>query len=466
MPLQKQGTPVLYLAMYLFVRGNITPLLLGDFVTLVLSLVLTLLIRYREVPSEKIIDKHLEPFLLLFCFWLLVFLIAGLYDRYISLVRKSIPTLVIKVQMFNIIFAALFFFILPFGIEPKTNLIIYLVISTALIILWRLYLFPRITTGHPMRALVIGDSEEALAIARVLARNPYFKNITPFLLSKKDVPDFTEFRNSIYNFLKHSPADMVIADMRDDFAIRLTKDFYTLAFHDRNIRFFDLPSIYEELHHRVPPSLIEESWLLKHVTVGTPHYAYELIKRIIDVLVALALLVPSLCLFPLIMLGIWFEDRGNFFYRADRMGQYGKIIHILKFRTMTGHDNPDAALKSELQVTRVGKFLRTTRLDELPQLLNVLRGDLSFIGPRPEIPTLAHVYAENIPYYNLRHLTKPGLSGWAQINNFDVPRGGVDIPRTIDKLSFDLYYLKHRSLILDLEIALKTINTLLMRTGT
>jgi lipopolysaccharide/colanic/teichoic acid biosynthesis glycosyltransferase len=133
---------------------------------------------------------------------------------------------------------------------------------------------------------------------------------------------------------------------------------------------------------------------------------------------------------------------------------------------MSGSDTPDAAVKSTLSVTRIGIILRKSRLDELPQLLNILKGDLSFIGPRPEIPTLVDIYAKEIPYYNLRHLTKPGLSGWAQINNFDVPRGGVDIPRTVDKLSFDLYYLKHRSLLLDIEITLKTINTLLMRTGT
>jgi lipopolysaccharide/colanic/teichoic acid biosynthesis glycosyltransferase len=181
---------------------------------------------------------------------------------------------------------------------------------------------------------------------------------------------------------------------------------------------------------------------------------------------ALFLLIPSLLVFPFVALAIYLQDNGPLFYKTARVGQYNKIIYILKFRTMTGMDNPTDALKSELQVTSIGSFLRKTRLDELPQLINIMKGDLSFIGPRPEIPTLVQVYAENIPYYNMRHLTKPGLSGWAQIHNFDVPRGGVDIHRTIDKLSFDLYYLKHRSLLLDIEIALKTVNTLFMRTGT
>lgn len=452
--------------MDLFVRGGTILLLLGDFVVFSGALVLTLFVRYQEVPGEDVVRAHLQPFFLLFCIWILVFLITGLYDRHISLVRKSIPMLVLKVQFFNTLIAALFFFVFPFGIEPKTNLAIYLVVSTILIILWRLYVYPRITAGKPVRALVIGDSEEAAAIARVFANNPFFKNIRPFLLSKKDIPDFEEFKTSLHNFIKKQSPEMVIADMRDEFAIRLVGDFYSMAFGDSNIRFFNLPTFYEQLHHRVPPSLIGESWLLENVTTGSPHYAYDAMKRLIDIVGALVFLVPSLFVFPLVALAITLDDKGPLWYKAERVGQYNKIIHILKFRTMSGRDNSADALKSTLHITRVGMFLRKTRLDELPQLINILAGDLSFIGPRPEIPSLIKVYAEEIPYYNMRHLTKPGLSGWAQINNFDVPRGGVDVPRTIDKLSFDLYYLKHRSLLLDMEIALKTINTLLMRTGT
>ncbi len=452
--------------MHLFVRGGTFLLLIGDLIAFFGSLVLTLFVRYQAIPTDEIIRQHTQPFSFLFLIWILVFLIAGLYDRHVSLIRKSIPTRILKVQSINILLAALFFFILPFGIEPKTNLVIYLVISTLLIILWRLYLYPRMTTGKPARALVIGDSEEAIAIARVFADNPFFKNIRPFLLSRKDIPNFEEFRASLLRFVEKGSTDMVIADMRDEYASRMVSDFFKLAFENQNIRFLNLPSVYEQLHHRVPPSVIGENWLLENISTSSPHYAYDAVKRIIDITGALVLLIPTFLLFPCIMLAIWLEDRGAFFYKADRIGQYNTLIKIIKFRTMSGRDSSSAALQSTLTITRVGMFLRKTRLDELPQLLNVLRGDLSFIGPRPEIPSLVEVYAENIPYYNMRHLTKPGLSGWAQINNFDVPRGGVDIPRTINKLSFDLYYLKNRSLLLDIEIALKTINTLLMRTGT
>ena len=449
-----------------FGRGGTTLLLLGDITILYGSLVMTLLIRYQTFPTREVWSLHFAPFTLLFGVWIVIFLIAGLYDHHIVFVRKSIPALVIKVQLLNILVAALFFFIFSVGIEPKTNLLIYLIISTVLMTVWRLFIHPRITASTPSRVLVIGGSEEASGIARVFASSPHFKNIAPFLLSRRDIPDFDEFREALLRFVKQGTTDMVIADMRDTYAQQLVNDFYTLAFEHKNIRFFNLPSIYEQLHHRIPPSLIEETWLLENVTTTSPHYAYDVLKRIVDIIGACFFLIPSCIIFPVVMLAIWLEDRGVFFYKAERVGLYNKRFFLFKFRTMTGTDNPADALKSTLRITKVGAILRKTRIDELPQLLNVLKGDLSFIGPRPEIPTLVQVYGENIPYYNMRHLIKPGLSGWAQINNFDVPRGGVDVPRTINKLSFDLYYLKHRSLLLDLEIALKTINTLLMRTGT
>ncbi|MCA9364245.1 exopolysaccharide biosynthesis polyprenyl glycosylphosphotransferase [Candidatus Kaiserbacteria bacterium] len=451
--------------MFLFARGSTLVLLLGDFAVLASSLVVTLFLRYQALPSDQIVQQHLQAFFLLFILWIVIFLITGLYDRNLFFLRKSIPVLVLRVQFVNILLAALFFFVFPFGIAPKTNLVIYLGVSTILIVMWRLYIFPLLTSRRPIKALVVGSSDEAFMIARVFAANPFFKNIKAFVLRQDEFSTFVEFQSSLLRFVREDGADVVIADMRDEQVRQLVTDFYTLAFENRSMRFFSLSSMYEELHHRVPPELVGDDWFLENVTTGSPHYAYDVVKRAIDIAGSLILLVPAAVLLPFVALAIWLQDRGPILYRAERVGQYNLPITLFKFRTMTGSDRPGDALQSTLRVTRVGKFLRRTRIDELPQLLNVLRGDLSFIGPRPEIPTLAAVYAEHIPYYHMRHLVKPGLSGWAQINNYDVPRQGVDIPRTIDKLSFDFYYLKHRSLLLDLEIALKTINTLLLRTG-
>jgi len=452
--------------MSLFSRGSTIILLAGDLAIFTGALLLTLLVRYRSIPSSEVIDQHLSPFVILFFIWLLVYVIVGLYDKKMTLARKNVPGMVFRAQFINTLIAVLFFFIFPFGIEPKTNLIIYLLISSVLISVWRLYVFPSIVSGKTLRVLTIGGGPEATAIAKTFASNPFYRNVQSSALDSRGIEHIDTLRTSLLRTADQSGIDLIVADMRDPHIEQLSKDFYTLVFTNQHVQFFNLPTVYEQLHHRIPPSLIGETWFLENVTTGSPHYAYDVLKRAVDLVGAIILFVPFAVLFPFIALAIKLGDGGPLFYVTERVGLHNAIIKIIKFRTMTGRDSGDAALKSNLEVTRVGKALRTSRLDELPQLVNVLRGDLSFIGPRPEMPSLAAVYAEEIPYYNLRHLIKPGLSGWAQINDLDAPRAGVDVPRTIEKLSFDLYYLKHRSFLLDMEIGLKTIDTVLQRTGT
>jgi len=140
-------------------------------------------------------------------------------------------------------------------------------------------------------------------------------------------------------------------------------------------------------------------------------------------------------------------------------------VNIVKFRTMRADVSRSDNASGEQVVTYVGNFLRRTRIDELPQLWNVLKGDISLIGPRPELPTLAKVYEQEIPYYNIRHLIKPGLSGWAQLYHTDPPKVVADSEKTRRKLSYDIFYIKNRSFMLDVKIALKTIKTLLSRSG-
>ena len=170
----------------------------------------------------------------------------------------------------------------------------------------------------------------------------------------------------------------------------------------------------------------------------------------------------SLLVYPCVFLCIKLEDRGPVFYRDIRIGLGGKIITILKFRSMSVGIVPEIGKKVE---TRTGRFLRKTRIDELPQLINVLRGDLSLIGPRPEQPKLVESYIHSIPFYDIRHLITPGLSGWAQIYHDNHPHHDLDISATKEKLSYDLFYLKNRSIILDIIISLKTIKTMLLSKG-
>jgi len=272
-------------------------------------------------------------------------------------------------------------------------------------------------------------------------------------------------REALTALTRAQRVDSIIADMSDEYAKRLAGVYYDLAFREGSIAFMRLHELYEHLCRRVPLSLIEKSWFLENISGEQPRRGYAFLKRAIDSAGALLLLVPCVVLFPCIALAIKLSDGGAILYAAERVGQYSKLMRLYKFRSMTGMDS-GATLTTTHTVTLLGRFLRKTRMDELPQLWNILKGDLSFVGPRPETPARARVYAETIPYYTMRHLIKPGLSGWAQINDFDVPRGEIDIPRTIDKLSFDLYYLKRHSLLLDLEIILKTLKTMLLRSGT
>jgi len=222
--------------------------------------------------------------------------------------------------------------------------------------------------------------------------------------------------------------------------------------------------VYEEVFDRIPLSLIRYNWFLEHISLQTSTI-YEHIKRLLDIIGGLIIGLVSLPLYPFIMIAIKMEDRGPIFYTSVRLGEDNRLIEIPKFRTMTTLDNGTDAIKSVGKVTKAGEVLRVTRLDELPQLWSVVKGDLSLVGPRPEIPELAKIYEEKVPYYNIRHLVKPGLSGWAQLYHDEHPHHGVNESATATKLSYDLYYLKNRSLLLDVKIATKTLKKIITRSG-
>ena len=221
------------------------------------------------------------------------------------------------------------------------------------------------------------------------------------------------------------------------------------------MRFIDIAEFYEEIFDRVPLSYVDERWFLKHIT-GSPKQIYDGIKRLIDIIVASIAWLITLPLLPLVSLSIKLDDGGPVFIDQTRVGKRGRVFTIRKFRSMR-----DGAV-----VTRVGRCLRKMRIDEIPQLASVIRGDLALIGPRPELPRYVELYRRDIPYYDARHMLAPGLSGWAQIYHENHPHFSPALEATRDKLSYDLYYLKNRSLWLDLKIVLKTFKILLLQKGT
>lgn len=427
----------------------------GDIVFFILALWLTLLVRYFEVPSWMLLYNHLVPFSFLFIVWVLVFFIAGLYNKHTILFKGKLPNIILRAQIFNIILAATFFFLVPiFGIAPKTNLFIYLVLSSGLIVLWRLVLSPHVSIRKRARALIVGSGEEVLELEHEVNNNiRYSLKFVDFIEPTSGSAE--KLVDSIKESVSRNRVSVIVLNAKDERLVPVLPALYTLIFDD--VRFVDMSRVYEDIFDRIPVMFVKENWLIDNISFSRK-VIYDTLKRLFDIVVSFTGGVISLLVYPFVYIGIKIDDGGKIFYTSKRVGKHGKHINIYKFRSMSEN--------GEEQVTRFGSYLRKTRADELPQLWSVLRGDLSLIGPRPEIPELVASYQDQIPYYNIRHLIKPGLSGWAQINDENAPkRAQIEVEMTKTKLSYDLYYVKNRSPWVDLQIALRTIKTLLSRTG-
>lgn len=440
-------------------------LIIGDIVVFNVALWLTLLVRYFELPTIERLALHVPPFLTISAVWLGIFFILGLYDKHTNLLKKLLVSRILSAQIINVVVAGVLFFVIPFGITPKTNLIIYLIISILLLTWWRLRLVPKLSPKQRHKAILIADGEEAIELVDEINNNDRYNYYFIRIINEETLRQTSDFEQKILSLIEREQVELIVADPRGEALKTFLPTLFNLSFLHFAFTFLDFNRLYEDTFDRVPVSMLQYEWFITNIS-QSKSAIYDAVKRAIDIVAAVLLLVLAVFLFPPIALAIKLEDKGPLLYHTTRVGQFNRPITIYKFRTKNGSDVGAAALLSTLVDTRVGALLRKLRLDELPQLINVLRGDLSFIGPRPEMPALAEVYAIEIPYYNTRHFLKPGLSGWAQINNFDVPRGGVDVPRTTAKLSYDLFYLERRSLLLDAHIALKTIATILMRTGT
>jgi len=192
---------------------------------------------------------------------------------------------------------------------------------------------------------------------------------------------------------------------------------------------------------------------------------FRVVRRLISVGIALVGLVIAMPLFPLIMLAVTLDSKGPIFYRQRRVGKAGRTFDVIKFRTMRADaeaiGGPQWAGNNDPRVTRIGRFLRSSRLDEIPQLWCVLKGEMAFVGPRPERPEFVEWLSKEIPYYGMRHMVRPGLTGWAQVKY----KYGSTVEDAREKLQYDLFYIKNASIGLDLLIMFQTVKTVLLKRG-
>jgi lipopolysaccharide/colanic/teichoic acid biosynthesis glycosyltransferase len=309
--------------------------------------------------------------------------------------------------------------------------------------------------------MVIGSGEEMRELMEEINKAPHYP--LEFVASiDLDNMDGIDVQQDVVKRVYGEEISMVVVDLMHQKVEPILPSLYNLIFS--KVKFLDLHKVYESVFDRIPLSLVKYNWFLENISLES-RFTYDSLKRLMDIAVSLVLGVLSLLVYPFVALAIKLEDKGPIFIVQERIGRNNLPIRIAKFRSMSVNDDGATEADKVSKITKTGAFIRKTRIDELPQLLSVIRGDLSLIGPRPELPALAKKYEESIPYYNVRHLVKPGLSGWAQLYHKNPPKFDVAFDETRMKLSYDLYYIKNRSFILEVKIALRTIATLLSRSG-
>lgn len=435
-----------------------TILFLGDVVVFAVSLWLMLLLRYQGDFEAALIEEHFSAFIPLFAVWLLIFFMAGLYGKRIVLFKSSVLRAIIQTQLFNILLAALFFFTVPVGIAPKTNLVLYLIISLSLIVFWRFVLFAYISRPrHRVAALFIGEGEDMHELAKEVNSIERYPFVATEVVSVADAQKRTDELRAL------APEYVVVVGSVPEAYVCANEILD--AQKNGIVEFEDL---YEEVFERVPLSVLQNEWFTQYASTQES-MLYAMFKRLIDVVGGLLMTLVTLVLTPFIAFLMRLEGPGPVFISQERYGKQGRIVRSYKFRSMRQNKSASGEWVVEETkdnpVTKLGSFLRRTSLDEFPQCLNVLSGELSLIGPRNDIIGLGKRLGEALPYYHMRYTVTPGITGWAQINQ-QYEQGHFS-PQSVEetkvRLAYDFYYIKNRSLALDIVIALKTFKRMLFR---
>lgn len=446
-------------------------LLSGDVTILYLSLLLTFAFRYGAPLDSELWEDHLWPFSITFGLSVIIFYINSLYDLSLAkndvrFYRRFFEALAISA----LISIGVFYLTPSIGIAPKINLFLQLLFFTVLFLLWRNLWNRFIHTGvWKTNIMFVGKISEFNELVASLKLVPQygFALVAAFVEDAADPGSWPAGINfikqvaDIPSIIKQEKVSTVILGTKPEKSAELANALYKSIY--LQVSFLDSSEFLETVTGRLPTARLTEAWFLENLKESKKKI-YGPIKIVADYLLALILLVLLLAVLPLIVLMRLFTDRGPLIYKQLRIGKDGKEFWIYKFRTMIADAEKNGAVFAQMKdprVTKFGKLMRKTRIDELPQVWNVLRGEMSFIGPRPERPEFVAALQAAMPFYNLRHLVKPGLTGWAQIN---FPYAGT-IEENLKKLQYDLYYVKNRSLILDLAILLKTINIVLRWMG-
>lgn len=453
---------------------------MGDLASFVAGFWLSLLIRHFTIPSKNELGLHLTLFFGMFALWIVVNYINGLYDLGKQGNTRDAYRRLAEAGAISFIVSIIFFYVLPSQtITPKTILALNALLGYGLSGAWR-FTYSSLVGGKRLqtRVVLVGWTPESRELVELLGKeNEKGYHVIAVVdaaqaVKALDFPGVDVFHglHTIRPVISNFKADVLVIAPHLQQDERALRELYELLFW--NVQMTDFASFYELVTGRIPPSTFSEGWFLEHLR-NTRQPIYGRVRIFMDYAAGIifgALFIPVFLIFsPLIKL----TSKGPLFIKQKRVGKFGKEFTIYKFRSMYAL-SPDGsaevgqyefdkwvAQKGDKRVTPVGKFLRKTRLDELPQVWNLLKRDLTLIGPRPERPEIARELTAQMPYYPLRHLVKPGLTGWAVIHQ----NYAETIKKALEKLQYDLYYIKNQSFLLDVLILLRTLNVILRMTG-
>lgn len=410
--------------------------------------------------------------------WLIVlalylFVFGSVFEMY-DLQKASKLEVVFKNIVLTSSLTVLFYLLTPFytpQLPGNRVQILYLFLAIlGSLFLWRFTYITLISSPRfYKRILIIGNiSNVQLMTDAIQKSDPNYKVVGCINTGKdiEEVVDIKQFDSlDINHIIKENAISEII--VAGSFSKRISLPIYTqlLELLEKGFSIKEYTQVYEELTRRVPVQHVEKDFYRYFPFSRSNHNKlYLFFHRCLDILISVIGVLIGVLVLPLILIGNIIGNRGSLLYFQERVGKNGKPFLIIKLRSMIKNAETNGAVwatKNDMRVTKFGKFLRKSRLDEVPQFINVLKGDMSVIGPRPERPVFVKELSKEIPFYEIRHIIKPGLTGWAQVRS-DYASTKED---ALEKLQYDLFYIKKRSVFLDLNILVKTLSTIIFYRG-
>jgi len=445
-----------------------TLLFAGDLFLISISIYISFLIRLQNIDT---LPKHAFAALIAISSYIIVFYVFDLYNLTYKFKSAVFLARFILALIAGTLSLAIIFYLLPGWKLGRGFLLIISFFVFLLVFLWRLVFYAFISPPKSAnRIIIVGSGVSGEAIYDVIRTKSNFFRIVGFLDDKPELHN-TKIRShkvlgssSLLSIMtNNNEIDTAVIAIKHEKNRDLLRQIVYAKMKGLDI--YDMPRLYEELTGKLPINHMDDAWMSYTTFKGIRKDLYTLhIKRIADIMLSLTGLTLLSPLMLITAFAIKLDSRGPVFYRQKRVGQNDSIFELLKFRSMSMDAESAGAVWAQVddpRVTRVGRIIRKTRIDEVPQMWNVLKGEMSFIGPRPERPEFVAELAKEIPFYSFRHSVKSGITGWAQIKY----RYGASQEDSFEKLQYDLYYIKNLSIFLDVQILLQTIKVVLFGQG-